>query len=76
MINGINMDDIKTETHYNSTFHTIISQPEVIGKYEIIEQVGKGSMGTVFQAHDPFSNKHVAIKVAHPQFINENEDGK
>jgi len=70
------MDDSKTETHYDRTFHTIMSKPNVIGKYEIIDEVGKGSMGTVYQAHDAFSNRHVAIKVAHPQFINENEDGK
>jgi serine/threonine protein kinase len=70
------MDDIKTEANYGSTFHTVLTTPEVIGKYEIIGEVGKGSMGTVYQANDPFSDRHVAIKVAHPQFINENEDGK
>ena len=39
-----------------------------IGKYELIEQLGSGSMGTVYSAHDPFTNRLVAIKVAHPQY--------
>lgn len=68
------MDDIKTALNH-STFHTVISQPRTIGKYEIIGEVGRGSMGTVYQAYDPFSDKQVAIKVAHPQFVRQDEDG-
>lgn len=63
-------------SRYASTFHTVSDQPQVIGKYEIIEEVGKGSMGTVYSAHDPFSAKDVAIKVAHPQYVVETEDGQ
>ena len=50
--------------------------PEKIGKYRIIEEVGKGSMGTVYSAHDPFADKKVAIKLAHPQYLNEKETGE
>ena len=32
-------------------------------------------MGTVYSAFDSFSDRIVAIKVAHPQFINQTEDG-
>ena len=64
-----------SESQFSRTFHTIAQQPQAIGKYEIREEVGKGSMGTVYFAHDPFSAKDVAIKLAHPQFINEQEDG-
>ena len=58
-----------------STFHTVEQVPRVIGKYDIDKPVGKGSMGTVYAAYDSFANRTVAIKVAHPQYINETEDG-
>ncbi len=50
--------------------------PGKIGKYEIVQQVGKGSMGTVYSAFDPFSNRAVAVKVAHPQFVDNTEEGQ
>ncbi len=50
--------------------------PEKIGKYRIIEEIGRGNMGTVFSAHDPFADKTVAIKLAHAQYINEREIGE
>ena len=51
--------------------------PTKIGKYEIIEEVGRGSMGIVYAANDPFSYRQVAIKVAHPQFVDQsNEDAE
>ncbi|MEX2525913.1 MAG: serine/threonine-protein kinase, partial [Gammaproteobacteria bacterium] len=62
-------------TGYDSTFHTVTSKPETIGKYEILEEVGKGSMGTVYSAHDPFADRTVALKVAHPHFTSEDTEG-
>lgn len=50
--------------------------PDKFGKYEIIEKVGEGSMGTVFSANDPFTDRKVAIKVAHPQYIDDSEAGQ
>jgi serine/threonine protein kinase len=38
--------------------------------------VGRGSMGTVYSAHDPFADKIVAIKLAHPQYVSEKETGE
>ena len=58
---------MNSQAQFGSTFHTLVTGPEIIGKYEIIAEVGRGSMGTVYSAHDPFSNRSVAIKVAHPQ---------
>ncbi len=37
--------------------------PSKIGKYVIINKVGKGSTGTVFLSHDPYYRRDVAIKV-------------
>ena len=35
-----------------------------IGKYELITEIGAGSMGRVFHARDPFTQQDVAIKFA------------
>ena len=37
--------------------------PERIGKYMVINQVGRGSTGTVYLSHDPYYGRDVAIKV-------------
>jgi serine/threonine protein kinase len=39
--------------------------PRKISKYEIKQVIGKGSMGVVYEAYDPFVQRPVAIKVAH-----------
>jgi serine/threonine protein kinase len=49
---------------------------EKVGKYFITGEIGRGSMGTVYSATDPFSDREVAIKVAHPQYINKTQDGE
>ena len=36
-----------------------------IGKYEIKRRIGRGAMGVVYEAFDPFVQRTVAIKVAH-----------
>ena len=40
-------------------------RPSNIGKYEIKRRIGRGSMGVVYEAFDPFVQRTVAIKVAH-----------
>ena len=41
------------------------SRPTKIAKYEIKSRIGRGSMGVVYEAFDPFVQRTVAIKVAH-----------
>jgi len=33
------------------------------GRYEILEEIGKGSMGVVYRAHDPQIDRIIALKV-------------
>ncbi len=40
-----------------------VEVPKKIGKYLIINEVGRGTTGTVYLSHDPFSHRDVAIKV-------------
>ncbi len=44
---------------------TISNRPSKIAKYEIKRRIGRGSMGIVYEAFDPFVQRTVAIKVAH-----------
>lgn len=39
--------------------------PAKIGKYEIINEIGKGTTGDVYLSHDPFYGRDVAVKVYH-----------
>ena len=39
-------------------------KPDKIGKYDVIDVLGKGSMGIVYKGHDAYVDRPVAIKVA------------
>jgi len=39
------------------------SLPEKIGRYQVIERIGRGAMGVVYRAHDGMMGRHVALKV-------------
>ncbi len=46
-----------------------------IGKYTVVRELGKGATGKVYLAEDPFARRKVAIKVAFPDALKNNEDG-
>ncbi|MDA0823570.1 MAG: serine/threonine-protein kinase [Proteobacteria bacterium] len=50
--------------------------PDKIGKYEIIREVGRGSMGAVYQAYDPYIDRSVAVKVALADALNDKASGE
>src|SRR5215831_4978587 len=41
--------------------------PERIGKYQVLERIGRGGMGTIFKALDPILDRRVALKVISPE---------
>lgn len=46
-----------------------------LGKYEVRNEIARGSMGIVYFGHDPYIDRPVAIKVALAEALNEPETG-
>ena len=45
-----------------------VTDPPVIGKYQVIKRLAQGGMGTLYLAHDPALDRDVAIKVIRGDF--------
>jgi len=39
-----------------------MTEPWLLGRYEVVAELGKGAMGVVYRANDPMLNRMVAIK--------------
>jgi serine/threonine-protein kinase len=50
-----------------------MSSPERLGKYEIVEVLGKGAMGVVYKAFDPDIHRTVAIKTIRKELVDDQE---
>ncbi len=46
-----------------------VTEPARLGKYEIKEALGKGAMGVVYKAFDPFIERFVAIKTIRKDLV-------
>jgi len=45
--------------------------PKIIDRYEIIDELGRGAMATVYRARDPLFDREVAIKVLPQEFLDD-----
>jgi len=50
--------------------------PSKLGKYEIIREIGRGSMGVVYSAFDPYIDRPVAVKVAIADALRDRDAGE
>lgn len=50
--------------------------PQRLGKYEVADEISRGSMGIVYLGYDPYVDRTVAIKVALAESLNDPETGQ
>ena len=44
---------------------------ESLGRYEVVEEIVRSSMGAVHLGHDPYIDRAIAIKVVYAEHLND-----
>jgi serine/threonine protein kinase len=56
-----------------SSFREIERGTTLFGRYEVIEEIGSGGMGSVYRVHDAQINEVVALKIIRPDIATDSE---
>ncbi len=56
----------KASSPVDSRFLSDLDDIERVGRYEILDKLGRGSMGIVFKGLDPYIKREVGIKISRP----------
>ncbi len=57
----------------NSSPHPLTKQPRMLGRYRILEEVGRGATALVYRAYDPQLDRFLAIKVLRDKLAKNDE---
>lgn len=49
--------------------------PQFCGRYELLSELGRGTSGVVYKAHDPKLDRMVAMKILRPELVSLEESG-
>ena len=52
-----------------------LQPPEMIGKYRVLRELGRGATSAVYLAEDSFNSRNVAIKLMFPEMLKDKENG-